>query len=131
MALYDLMSYLIPFYDLPLVSSPYVCLILTPWMYDSQNTPVVPLCLLISGTKYSHTLLLNLTFFDFFIILFDWDEYHDQVSKILKDTSLCSPCNEISYHVICGAPFYIQFLLTDTVRYEKETNVDVLGVIAT
>ena len=37
MALYNLMSYLIPFYDLPLLASPYVCLILTPWMSDSQQ----------------------------------------------------------------------------------------------
>ena len=36
-ALYDFMPYLIPFYDLPLLASPYVCLILTPWMSDSQQ----------------------------------------------------------------------------------------------
>ena len=70
MTLYDLMSYLIPFYNLLLLASPYVCLILTPWMSDSQHTHVVPLCLLVSGTKCSHTFLLNLTFFDFFNILF-------------------------------------------------------------
>ena len=31
------MSYLIPFYHIPLVDSLYVCLIITLWMSDSQN----------------------------------------------------------------------------------------------
>ena len=37
MALHDLMFYLIPFYNLPLLSSPYVCLILTLYISDSQQ----------------------------------------------------------------------------------------------
>ena len=65
------MSYLIPLYDLPLLDIIYVCLILTPWMSNYQHTHVVPLGFLVSGTKYSHTLFLNLTFFDFLTILFD------------------------------------------------------------
>ena len=40
-------------------------------MSDSQQTPVFHLCFLVSGTKYSYTILLNLTFFDLFNILFD------------------------------------------------------------
>ena len=40
------------------------------WMSYSQHTPVVPLCLLVSGTKYPLTLLINLAFFDLFNILF-------------------------------------------------------------
>ena len=39
--------------------------------------------------------------------------------------------HKISYHVICGAPIYIKVLLTDTVSYEKETNVDLLVTITT
>ena len=100
-------------------------------MSNSQHNPVVPLRLLVSGTKYYHTLLLNLNLFDFFIILFDWDDSHDQVSKLIKETSLCMLSHEISYHLIYGAPIYIKFLLTDTVSFEKKTNVDVLGVLAT
>ena len=82
------MSYLIPFYDLPLLDIIYVYLIITPWMYNSQHNHVVPLCFLVSGTKYSHTLFLNLTFFDFLNILFDWYDSRDQVSKLFKGTSL-------------------------------------------
>ena len=82
--------------------------------------------LLISGTKYSPTLLLSITFLN---IIFDWNEYHDQISKILEETSLRSLGYEISYHVICGAPLYIQFLLTATVGDEKN-NVDILGAIS-
>ena len=115
MALYNLMPYLIPFYNNTLLASPHICLILTPWMSDSQYTTVVPLCFLVSGTKYSHYLLLNITLFDFFNIIFDWYESHDQVSKLLKDNSLCRLGNEISYHVICGALLNIKFLLTDMV----------------
>ena len=124
--------YLIPFYNITLLAIVHMfvlylfcgCLIPNTRMW-SLYAPLV------SGTKYSHTLLLNLTLFDFFYILFDWDDSHDQVSKLLKETALCSIGNEIYYHVICGAPLYIQFFLTDTVSYEKETNVDVLGVLAT
>ena len=101
MALYDLMSYLISFYDIYLVASPYICLILNPWMSNFKHTPVVPLCLLVSGTKYSNTLLLNITFFDFFSFLFGWDDSHDQVSKLLKETTLRRLGCEISYHIIC------------------------------
>ena len=100
-------------------------------MSDAQHTPVVPLCLLVSGTKYSLTLRLNPTFFDLFNIHFDWDDSSDQVSKLLKEIYLCRLGHEISYHVICGASLYIQFLITDRVSDEKETNVDVLGVLAT
>ena len=102
MDLYNLISYIIPFYDLTLVSSTYICLIITPRMSDYQHTPMVPLFLLVSGIKYSHTILLNLNLFDFFIILFDWDESHDQVSKLLKKNALCRIGNKISYHIICG-----------------------------
>ena len=107
MDLYSLMSYLIIFYDKNLLAGLHACLILTPWKYYSQYTTVVPLCFLVSGTKYSDYLLLNLTFFDFFNIIFDWDDSHDQVSKLLKDNSLRRSGNEISYHVICGALLYI------------------------
>ena len=100
-------------------------------MSDSQHTHVVPLCLLVSRTKYSHTLILNLAFFGLFVILFDWYYSHDKIYKFLKETYLNSLGHEISYHTICGAPLYIQFLLTDTASYEKETNVDSLGVLAT
>ena len=100
-------------------------------MSDSQHTHVVPLCLLISGTKYSHTLILDITFFGFFNILFYLGESHDQVSKILKETSQRRICHEISYHVICGAPLYIQFPLTDIFSDEKEMNFGVLGDIDT
>ena len=113
------MSYLIPFYNITLVDSPYVCLILTLWMSDYQHTPLVPLCLLVSGTKYSQTLLLNLTYLYFFVIIFDWYYSHYQVPKILKENSLHSLGHEISYRVICGSPLYIQFLLTDMFGYEK------------
>ena len=119
MALYSLMSYLIPLYDFPLLAGPYVCLVLTLWMSDSQHTYVVPLCLLVSRTKYSHTLLLNIAFFDLFNIIFDWDESHDQVSKKFKETSLCSLGKETFYRVICGASIYIKFLPTDMLSYEK------------
>ena len=105
-----------------------VCLILTLWMSYYQHTPVVYLCLLVSGTKYSLTLLLSLTLFN---ILFDWNDSHGQVFKLIKYTDLRRLGNEISYHVICGAPLYIQLLITDTVSDEKETNVDVLGALAT
>ena len=81
--------------------------------------------------KYSHTLLLNITLFDLLIILFDWDYSHDQVYKLLKDTDLRMLGHEISYHEICGEPLYIKLLLNDTVSYEKKTNVDVIGVLAT
>ena len=111
------MPYLIPFYDNTLLDSPHVCLILTPWMSDSQYTTVFPLCFLVSGTRYSHYLLLNLTFFDFFDTFFDWDESHNQVSKILKDNSLRRLGNKISYHVICGALLYIKLLPTDMVSH--------------
>ena len=119
MDLYNLMSYLILFCDITLLSSPYVCLILTTWMSDSQHIPVIPLCLLVSGTKYPHNLLLNLTLFDLFIILFDWDDSHGQVSKLLKENALSRLGHEISYNVIFGSPIYIQLLLTDMVSYEK------------
>ena len=115
MALYNLIPYLITFYNNTLLASPHICLILTLWMSDSKYTTVVPLCFLVSGTKYSHYLLLNITLFDFFNIIFDWYESHDQVSKLLKDNSLCRLGNEISYHVICGALLNIKFLLTDMV----------------
>ena len=85
-------------------------------MSDSQHTPVVPLCLLFSGTKYSLTLLLSLTFLN---IYFDWNDSHYQLSKLLKETALLRLGHEISYHIICRAPLYIQFLLTDTVSDEK------------
>ena len=52
-------------------------------------------------------------------ILFDSDEYHDQASKIIKETFLRRLGHEISYHVICAAPLYIQFLLIDMVSDEK------------
>ena len=65
------MSYIIPFYDFTLPDIPYDCLILTQCMYDTQHFPVVPLCLLVSGTKYSHTLLLNINLFGLFNIIFD------------------------------------------------------------
>ena len=84
MDLYDSMWYLIIFYDLPLLASTYVCLVLTLWMSDSQHTPVVPLSLLVSGKKYSYTILLSITFFDILGILFYWDESNDHVSKLLK-----------------------------------------------
>ena len=84
-------------------------------MSDSKYTTVVPLCFLVSGTKYSHYLLLNITLFYFFNIIFDWDESRDQVSKLLKDNSLRRLGNGISSHVICGALLYIKFLLTDMV----------------
>ena len=100
-------------------------------MYDYQHTPVVPLCFLVSGTKYSLTIILNITFFDLFNILFYLDESHDQVSKIIKETSLRRLGHKISHHVIYGAPIYITFILTDTVSDEKEENVDVLGALAT
>ena len=111
-----------------ILTIPCVCLILTPWMSNYQHAPVVPLCLLVSGTKYSLTLLLILTFLSIF---FNWDDSHDQFSKILKYNSLCRLSHEISYHVICGEPIYIQFLLIDTVGDEKEMNVDVIGLLAT
>ena len=85
-------------------TSPCVCLILTPWMSDSQHTPVGSLCLLFSGTKYSLTLLFNITFFDLFHILFDWDDSRDQVYKLLTETTLHRLCHEISYHILCRAP---------------------------
>ena len=125
------MSYLISLYDLPLVASLYVCLVLTTWMSDSQHIHVIILFLLVTGTKYSHTLLLNITFFDLFIILFNWDESNYKVSKLYRETSLLMLGNEISYHAVFGAPLYIKFLLTDTFSDEKETNVDVLGGVAT
>ena len=37
LALYNLMSYLITFYDIPLLTSPYICHIITPWMSDYQQ----------------------------------------------------------------------------------------------
>ena len=98
---------------------------------DYQRTPGVPLYCLVSGTKYPHDLLFNINLFDFFNILFDWDESHDKVSKLLKETYLYSLGNEIFYYVIRGAPLYIQLLLTDTFSDEKEMNVDVLGALAT
>ena len=64
-------------------------------------------------------------------ILFDWNVSQCQVSKILKETPLSRLGHEISYHTICGATFYIQLLLNDMVSDEKETNVDVLGALAT
>ena len=39
--------------------------------------------------------------------------------------------HEISYHINFGEPLYIQFLLTDMVSNEKESNVHMLDVIAT
>ena len=51
MDLYNLISYLIPFYDLPLLASQYVCLILNLWVSNSQHTLVVTLCLLVLGTN--------------------------------------------------------------------------------
>ena len=65
------------------------------------------------------------------IIIFDWNGSHDHVYKILKQTTLRRLGHEISYDVICGAPLYIQFPLTDTVSDEKETHVDVIGAHAT
>ena len=129
--MYNLMSYLIPFYVLTLFSSSYVYLILTPWFSDPQHTPLVSLCLLVSGTKYSHTLRPDINLFDLFIIRFDWDDSHDRVSKLFKATYLHRIDHKTSYHIICGAPLYIKLLLTDTVGYEKEMNLDVLGVLAT
>ena len=71
MSLYDLMSYTIPFYDINLLASTYVCLILTLWMYDYQQTTMVPLCLLVSG-KNIHILffsiLLSLIYWLYFLI---------------------------------------------------------------
>ena len=96
-------------------------------MSDSQHTPVVLLCLLISGTKYSLTLLLSLTFLN---ILFGWGDSHYQVSKSFKDTALSMLSHEISNRVIYGAPLYIHFLLTDIFSDEKETNFDVLDALA-
>ena len=89
---------------------------------------MVPLCLLVSETKYSLTLLLNLTLFN---IIFDWDDSHDQVSKLIKVTALRRLGHKTHYHIIFRAPLYIQFLITDMVGYEKETNVDVLSALAT
>ena len=94
-----------------------VCIILTPWMYDFWHTPVVRLYLLVSGTKYSLTLILSLTFLK---VLFDWDDSHDQVSKLLKENPLCRIVNAISYHVMYGSPIYIQFLITDKFSDEKK-----------
>ena len=91
---------------------------------------MVPLCLLVSGTKYSYTLLINLSFFYVFIIIIDWYDSHGQVYKILKETYLHRLGHTISYYVVCVVPLYIKFLLTDTVSYEKEMNVDVLGTLA-
>ena len=85
-------------------------------MSDSQNTPMVPLYLPISGTKYLLTLLLIITLLN---IIFDWNDYHDQVSELIKETALRRIDHEISYHFICGAPLYIQFLPTDTFSDEK------------
>ena len=110
-----------------ILTSPCVCFILTPWVYDSQHTHVVPLYLLVSGTKYSPTLFLSITFLN---IIFDWDDFHYQVSKHLKYTALCRLGHEISYHVICRAPLYIQFLLNDTCSDEKEMNFGVLCSLA-
>ena len=124
------MQYIIPLYNLPLVASICIFIILTLWMPDSQPTPVVPLCPLVSGTKYPHNLLLNITFFDFFITIFDWDDSHDKVFKLLKETSLRRLGHKISYHVVCGAPLYIQSIPTDTAIYEKETNADVIDTLA-
>ena len=101
---------------------------ITPWMSDHQQTPVVPLYLMVPRTKYSLTLLLSLSFLN---ILFDWSESRDQVSELLKYTALPRLGHEIFYHFICGAPLYIQFLLTDTVSDEKERNVYVLVALAT
>ena len=64
-----------------ILNSSYFFLILTPWVSDYQHTHMVPLCLLVSGTKYSLTLLLSFTFFN---ILFDLDESHYQVYNFLK-----------------------------------------------
>ena len=65
MALYDLMSYLIPFYDLTLLATTYVCLILTLWMSDSQqkeaHSQVFPIYISVL------TSLLMLTF-DLFLV---------------------------------------------------------------
>ena len=97
-------------------------------MSDSQHTLVVPLYLLVSGTKYSFTLLLSLTFLN---VLFNWNYTHYQVYKILKETDLRRLGHEISYHFTCGAALYIQFLLTDTVSDEKATDADVLCALAT
>ena len=97
-------------------------------MSDCQHTPVVPLYLMVSRTKYSITLLLSLSFLS---ILFGWSESHDKLSEILKYTALPRLGHEISYHFICGAPLSIHFLLTDTVSDEKETNVYVLVALAT
>ena len=88
-------------------------------MSDYQHTHVVPLCLLVSGTKHSHTILLHLTFFDFFNIIFDWYYSHDKFSKLLKETDMSILGHEISHNVIYGEPIYIQFIITDTVSYEK------------
>ena len=77
---------------------------------------MVPLYLVISGTKYSLTLLLSITFLN---IIFDWNDYHDQLYEPLKETALHRLDHEISYHFICGAPLYIQFLPTDTFSDEK------------
>ena len=88
-------------------------------MSDSQHTHMVPLCLLVSRTKYSHTILLNYNLFDLFIIIFDWDDTHDQVSKLFKENFLRILGHGTSYHIIYWAPLYIQLLLTDMVSYEK------------
>ena len=97
-------------------------------MSDSQHTLVVPLYLLVSGIKYSLSILLSLTFLN---ILLDWNDSIDKVSKPLKETALRRLGHESSYRVICGAPLYIQVLLTDTFSDEKETNFNVLGKIST
>ena len=70
-SLYDLMLYLIPFYNLCLLASPLVCPILTLWISDSYHTPVIPLCPLVSATKYSHILILDLKLFDLFNFFID------------------------------------------------------------
>ena len=88
-------------------------------MSDFKHTHVVILCLLVSGTKYSLNIFLNITLFSLFNIIFDWDESNDQVSKPFKETSLRSIFHGILYHIICGAQLYIQLLITDMVSNEK------------
>ena len=111
-----------------ILASPCVCIILTLWVSDSQHAHVVPFWLLVSVTKYSLNLLLSITLLN---IRFDWDDSHDQVSKFLKENAMIRLGHKSSYHIICGAPLYIKFLLTGTVSDEKETNVDVLDALAT
>ena len=96
-----------------------LCLLLSVWVSDYQHTPVFPLCLLVSGTKHLLTLLFYHTFFNLFIIFFGWYDSPDRLYKLLKYTALRRIVYEISYHVVCGAPFYIPFILTDMISDEK------------